>query len=76
MLEATSNPWIRSDKRQVAASNLRFGEGVTAEVGMDLKNMKARKVRAIPRSSPPNKLICPVRRSAFLLIPMWPSALR
>jgi hypothetical protein len=30
---------------QVAASNLRFGDGVTAEVGMDLKNMKARKVR-------------------------------
>lgn len=29
---------------QVAASNLRFGDGVTAEVGMDLKNMKARKV--------------------------------
>jgi len=30
--------------RQIAASNLRFGDGVTAEVGMDLKNMKARKV--------------------------------
>jgi hydroxyacid-oxoacid transhydrogenase len=30
---------------QVAASNLRFGEGVTREVGMDFKNMKARKVR-------------------------------
>lgn len=30
---------------QVAASNLRFGDGVTSEVGMDLKNMKARKVR-------------------------------
>lgn len=29
---------------EVAASTLRFGEGVTAEVGMDLKNMKARKV--------------------------------
>lgn len=29
---------------QVAASNLRFGEGVTREVGMDFKNMKARKV--------------------------------
>jgi len=29
---------------EVAASNLRFGEGVTAEVGMDLANMKARKV--------------------------------
>ncbi|ESK95996.1 fe-containing alcohol [Moniliophthora roreri MCA 2997] len=29
---------------EVAASNLRFGDGVTREVGMDLKNMKARKV--------------------------------
>lgn len=29
---------------EVAASNLRFGDGVTLEVGMDLKNMKARKV--------------------------------
>ncbi|KDQ64499.1 hypothetical protein JAAARDRAFT_28128 [Jaapia argillacea MUCL 33604] len=29
---------------EVAASNLRFGDGVTAEVGMDLKNMKATKV--------------------------------
>ncbi|KZT12773.1 alcohol dehydrogenase [Laetiporus sulphureus 93-53] len=29
---------------EVAAANLRFGEGVTREVGMDLKNMKARKV--------------------------------
>ncbi|KAF8559112.1 alcohol dehydrogenase [Imleria badia] len=29
---------------EVAASNLRFGQGVTREVGMDLKNMKARKV--------------------------------
>lgn len=29
---------------EVAASNLRFGEGVTAEVGMDFKNMKARKI--------------------------------
>ncbi|EIW76109.1 alcohol dehydrogenase [Coniophora puteana RWD-64-598 SS2] len=29
---------------EVAASNLRFGDGVTKEVGMDLKNMKARKV--------------------------------
>lgn len=32
---------------EVAASNLRFGDGVTAEVGMDLKNMKARKVLAM-----------------------------
>ncbi|KAH9049715.1 iron-containing alcohol dehydrogenase 1 [Lactarius hengduanensis] len=29
---------------EVAASNLRFGDGVTREVGMDLKNMKATKV--------------------------------
>ncbi|KAF8204972.1 alcohol dehydrogenase [Pholiota molesta] len=29
---------------EVAASNLRFGDGVTAEVGMDLKNMGATKV--------------------------------
>ncbi|KZP17276.1 Dehydroquinate synthase-like protein, partial [Athelia psychrophila] len=29
---------------EVAASNLRFGDGVTKEVGMDLKNMKATKV--------------------------------
>ncbi|KAF8974566.1 alcohol dehydrogenase [Flammula alnicola] len=31
---------------EVAASNLRFGDGVTAEVGMDLKNMGARKAIA------------------------------
>ncbi|KAM6495887.1 alcohol dehydrogenase [Amanita muscaria] len=29
---------------ELAASNLRFGDGVTVEVGMDLQNMKARKV--------------------------------
>ncbi|KAJ7180082.1 alcohol dehydrogenase [Mycena crocata] len=29
---------------EVAASNLRFGDGVTQEVGFDLSNMKARKV--------------------------------
>ncbi|CDO76248.1 hypothetical protein BN946_scf184470.g6 [Trametes cinnabarina] len=29
---------------QVAAANLRFGEGVTREVGMDFKNMNARKI--------------------------------
>ncbi|ETW84060.1 hypothetical protein HETIRDRAFT_381405 [Heterobasidion irregulare TC 32-1] len=29
---------------ELAASNLRFGDGVTREVGMDLKNMKATKV--------------------------------
>ena len=27
---------------KVAASNLRFGDGVTREVGMDLKNMSTR----------------------------------
>jgi hypothetical protein len=32
---------------QVAASNLRFGDGVTREVGMDLKNMKATKVGSV-----------------------------
>jgi hydroxyacid-oxoacid transhydrogenase len=32
---------------QVAASNLRFGDGVTREVGMDLKNMKATKVSTV-----------------------------
>ena len=34
---------------QVAASNLRFGDGVTREVGMDLKNMKATKVSYVFR---------------------------
>jgi hypothetical protein len=34
----------KTSSYQVAASNLRFGDGVTAEVGMDLKNMGARKV--------------------------------
>ncbi|KAL5527759.1 hypothetical protein ACEPAG_6560 [Sanghuangporus baumii] len=29
---------------EIAASNLRFGDGVTMEVGMDLKNMNPRKV--------------------------------
>ena len=32
---------------QVAASNLRFGDGVTREVGMDLKNMNATKVCSV-----------------------------
>ena len=35
---------------------MRFGDGVTAEVGMDLKNMKARKVIEAPwwwRYNPP-----------------------
>lgn len=35
-------PFLKTPK--VAASNLRFGDGVTREVGMDFKNMKARKV--------------------------------
>ncbi|PPR06973.1 hypothetical protein CVT26_004293 [Gymnopilus dilepis] len=38
---------LRSFATPVAASNLRFGDGVTAEVGMDLKNMNARKVVAV-----------------------------
>lgn len=29
---------------KVAAANLRFGDGVAREVGMDFKNMQARKV--------------------------------
>ena len=29
---------------EIAAANLRFGEGVTKEVGMDFANMRARKV--------------------------------
>lgn len=40
----TPPPCSLEPSPQVAASNLRFGEGVTREVGMDLKNMKARKV--------------------------------
>ena len=36
--------WELSTVWQVAAAHLRFGEGVTREVGMDFKNMKARKV--------------------------------
>lgn len=30
---------------EVAASNIRFGQGVTREVGMDFANMKAKRVR-------------------------------
>ena len=47
---------IWSNPRQLAASNLRFGEGVTAEVGMDLKNMKARKVCADPPARSPSTI--------------------
>ena len=32
---------------QVSAANLRFGDGATREVGMDFKNMGAKKVRRI-----------------------------
>lgn len=39
--------FIKIKSVKLAASNLRFGDGVTAEVGMDLKNMKARKVCSI-----------------------------
>lgn len=31
---------------EVAASNIRFGQGVTREVGMDFANMKATNVRS------------------------------
>ncbi|KAF7355315.1 Hydroxyacid-oxoacid transhydrogenase, mitochondrial [Mycena sanguinolenta] len=41
---------------EVAASNLRFGDGVTREVGMDLSNMKARKAR--PKSRLPRPFSC------------------
>jgi hypothetical protein len=33
---------------QVAAANLRFGDGATREVGMDFKNMNAKKVHDFP----------------------------
>ncbi|THH19769.1 hypothetical protein EW146_g1451 [Bondarzewia mesenterica] len=45
---------------ELAASNLRFGDGVTREVGMDLKNMKATKVGVLTDSNiaklPPMKM--------------------
>lgn len=47
MQECTTwcTPWFTQRRcLQVAAANLRFGEGVTREVGMDFKNMNARKV--------------------------------
>jgi len=36
---------------QIAASNLRFGDGVTQEIGMDFANMKATKVRPVVSNS-------------------------
>ena len=46
---ANQNPTklIQTSIMWVAASSLRFGAGVTSEVGFDFKNMKARKVRAM-----------------------------
>ncbi|KAH9999944.1 iron-containing alcohol dehydrogenase 1 [Russula vinacea] len=46
-LRRLATPVEKVDKEyafEVAASNLRFGDGVTREVGMDLKNMKATNV--------------------------------
>jgi hypothetical protein len=57
---------------KVAASNLRFGDGVTAEVGMDLKNMKARKVIDTPWRYT-SSLIINLFRLGFSLILMSPN---
>lgn len=54
---------------QVAASNLRFGDGVTAEVGMDLKNMKARKVWELVGCVLPNIFIYSVSQVAVFTDP-------
>jgi len=57
---------------EVAASNLRFGDGVTAEVGMDLKNMKARKVWVISIVHVFFNRSCSLyRRLEYSLIPTW-----
>jgi hydroxyacid-oxoacid transhydrogenase len=33
---------------QMAASNVRYGPGVTAEIGMDMANMKSKKGKLLP----------------------------
>ena len=38
------NPTPNLLHSQMACSNIRYGAGVTAEVGMDLANMKAKRV--------------------------------
>jgi hydroxyacid-oxoacid transhydrogenase len=45
----------------MAASNIRFGEGVTKEVGMDFANMKARKVGVF--TDPTVRDLTPMRQS-------------
>ncbi|EJD01503.1 iron-containing alcohol dehydrogenase 1 [Fomitiporia mediterranea MF3/22] len=53
---------------EVAASNLRFGEGVTLEVGMDLKNMNPRKVGVF---TDPNVAKLPPMRMVHLINGAW-----
>jgi len=58
-LRKLATPVERVDKEyafEVAASNLRFGDGVTREVGMDLKNMRATKVAVFTDSNVSNLL--------------------
>jgi hypothetical protein len=57
---------------QVAASNLRFGDGVTREVGMDLKNMKATKVSFAFGTCWPNADVRNAARWLFLQTPTLP----
>lgn len=46
---------------QLAASNIRFGEGVTKEIGMDFANMKARKVGVF--TDPTVRNLTPMKQS-------------
>lgn len=46
---------------ELAASNIRFGEGVTKEVGMDFQNLGARKVGVF--TDPTIKDLTPMRQS-------------
>ncbi|UZJ57391.1 hypothetical protein CBS101457_006711 [Exobasidium rhododendri] len=46
---------------ELAASNIRFGEGVTKEVGMDFANMKARKVGVF--TDPTVRNLTPMKQS-------------